>query len=509
MRTGTRGDFRQVKSRNVKSRIWTRLTAALLLAGSMSFAARGHAQNWPGPTWTEFSGTNQAAQPDELFGGVVGWNRPEPVGWDERAPGQVGHKTLDEIGKSILIWKKAGVTPLVALGYTETWAADKSAREWIDAENIKWTIAPNPDGTFTFCKYTLSGKDWALQSTWKNPGTELSKWPSANPTTWTDYVARTVKFLHAPPYNIQYFQIWNEACDNPTTGFWVGNMDDYMRKIHLPAAAIIHAAGAKVVYGGWPSVRTPAQMTSLFDKYHAWGAIDILDCHYYDPTAMAALRTDADQRGFKKLGVWQTEHGFMPDKTYVANFYPRVLSWSLTHQWNTPNKYKLFYFAEWAPDDPKAYGYGNCLRAGSTLNWHGKELKTLSDLFGKDVLSAYSGISSVPALPQTFNADTSMQGFAAGKKIVVAVHLKPSDYDQYSSLTLKFKIPKSQIISAQRVDLTGNSEALTPTGSAATSVSVSTQDASGSDARAWNEGDQKTPRTFYVVLTCRKAVRGG
>jgi hypothetical protein len=469
----------------------------------MSLAVGSHAQGWRGPTWSEFSGTNQATVPDPLFGSVVGWDRPAPVGWDEPSPGQWNKKPLEEFGKSILTWKKAGVTPLVILGYIESWAAYKGPREWVDVENNKWKITPNPDRTFTFSKYARSGSTWGLKSTWKDPGTDLSKWPPANEASWTAYVARTVKYLHAPPYNVQYFQIWNEACDNPTTGFWVGNMDDYIKKIHLPAAAIIHAAGAKVVYGGWPDVRTPAQMISVLDKYHAWKSIDELDCHYFNVWDMAAIRKAADERGYGKLGVWQTEHGFTPDKTYVANFYPRVLYWALNNRWTTPNKYKLFYFAEWSPDKPDAFGYGHCLWTGSTLCWHGQELRTLSNIFGKNVLSTYSGMSSVPALTKDFNADTSMQGFTAGKKIIVAVHLKKDDYDRYSSLNLQFKVRKRQVASAERVDLTGNATPLTVTGNATTSVSVSTKDVPRSNARVWNE-EGHLPRTFYVVLTCRQ-----
>jgi hypothetical protein len=112
-------------------------------------------------------------------------------------------------------------------------------------------------------------------------------------------------------------------------------------------------------------------------------------------------------------------------------------------------------------------------------------------------------MSSVPALTKDFNADTSMQGFTAGKKIIVAVHLKKDDYDRYSSLNLQFKVRKRQVASAERVDLTGNATPLTVTGNATTSVSVSTKDVPRSNARVWNE-EGHLPRTFYVVLTCRQ-----
>jgi hypothetical protein len=77
------------------------------------------------------------------------------------------------------------------------------------------------------------------------------KLPPEDVKDWEGFVERVVSFLSKPPYNLKYFQPWNEAEDQ-FTGFWYGGMDEFMETIHLPAARIIRKHGGKVVYGGYP-----------------------------------------------------------------------------------------------------------------------------------------------------------------------------------------------------------------------------------------------------------------
>jgi hypothetical protein len=91
---------------------------------------------------------------------------------------------------------------------------------------------------------------------------------------WKRYVDAVVRKYSAPPYNLRYFQIWNEAAGKLSGGlaqstFWHGPdadgnvktskpyehaMQDYVERVHLPAAKIIRSYNAYVVYGGWPDL---------------------------------------------------------------------------------------------------------------------------------------------------------------------------------------------------------------------------------------------------------------
>jgi hypothetical protein len=462
------------------------------------------AQSWTGPSFREFSGVNQDGTSDSLFTSALGWDRQD-VDWPdtESASGVWNSSYLGSVESEVSGWNSAGVSFLPILDYTPNWAADKSARSWTNG-NEKWSVAPNGDGTFTFDYYTLSGSTWTLNSTWQDPGTDLHTWPPANTSDWTAYITHVVNALHASPYNVNYFQIWNEASNH--SGFWTGSMADYMNKVHLPAASAIHAAGGKVVYGGWPDVQSINDLISLLDTYNAWGSLDAIDTHYFNVWDMSTLRQAADSRGYTNLGVWQTEVGFTTLPNYIANNYPRTLFWALNNNWSTPDKYKLMYFADWAPDDPAAYGYHCCLYSGSSLSSHGQILQNLSSLLGGGHLSAYPGVTSSLASVTQANATdvtaSALESFVAGQNIVVAVHLTASDYSGHSSITLTLPIAKSLVTSARRVDLSGTSVTLTGSltgGSTSTSLSVATHDASGSSANTWNTATS-SPRTFYVVF---------
>ena len=72
---------------------------------------------------------------------------------------------------------------------------------------------------------------------------------------------------------------WNEA--HPVSGFWEGDLDSYMTRVHLPAARIIRELGGKVVYGGWPCCGSLKELTTLLDKHDAWSTMDVVDVHYF------------------------------------------------------------------------------------------------------------------------------------------------------------------------------------------------------------------------------------
>jgi hypothetical protein len=206
------------------------------------------------------------------------------------------------------------------------------------------------------------------------------------------------------------------------------------------------------------------------------------------------------------MAIWQTEIGFESRNLgFVSNTYPRMLYWALEHRWTRPDKYRIFFFPQWAPDDPKAYGYRTGLYAGDHLSPHGRSLQTLAtDLRGAP-LRPYKGVVSEPALgSQLDEGMSSMEAFAIENRIVVAVHLNARTYALGRAITLRFPLDRRLIAKAERVDVAGirldQTSALAASGRG-TTMQVDVADGLGADARQWN--DSARTRTFFVVLTLR------
>jgi len=486
-----------------KNGLLTPLLTPLLTAAWFCMPCQVSAQIWPGPNFREFSGVCQSGADNALFQSEISWNRRE-VEWRALEPsrGVWNQARLDAIGEEVLALQAQGVSHLPILAYMTDWAADKSARQWtVGIES--WIMTPNDDGSMTEDYY----RNNSLVSS--RVLREFSKFPPVIVADWTNYVTRVVNFLHPAPYNVQYFNVWNEAYYRPN-GFWHGSLDDYMQRIHLPAAEVIHAAGAKVVYGGWPDIGSLQELISLLDRNNAWSTIDVLDFHYLGTNAFQTLRSAADLRGYSNMAIWQTEVGFDADKPWVARSYPRRLYWALGNNWEQ-DKYKVFYFANWSPNDPMAYGYNRCLYSGSALSHHGQCLTNLAALLGgSNPLSRFTGVTSVPELSPQIIIESALFAFQVSNTIVLTVHLSAPDYEGFPNISFNLPLPISEILKAERVDLTGTTLDLTcqlvANGDTTQLLGVPVKDAEGTSARDWNDGTTNA-RTFYVRVTRTAAPR--
>jgi hypothetical protein len=186
------------------------------------------------------------------------------------------------------------------------------------------------------------------------------------------------KRYSTPPFNLKYFQIWNEAAGplsggDPQATFWHGPnfhrdprraapyqqaMQDYVERIHLPAARIIRKYGAYIVYGGWPDqggldnyctwleYTSPVQRTRMID----W--VDYLDIHYLGTGDMETLYQRYVAKG-KARGIWQTEIGdrYMADPHYLPTFYFDLAVWALGRAWDDPDKYVAMIY-HWDGTEP-------------------------------------------------------------------------------------------------------------------------------------------------------------
>lgn len=406
----------------------------------------GHSFALDPVSFTNFSGVNESESDNVLFANAVSWNRMD-FDWAkyEPAPGKYNNQYLDDYGRLVLSLRAKGIQLLPMLGYNTTWSS-------ID-------------------------------------GHDKSPLASEHVADWMRMVDRVVKYLKAAPFNVRYFQIWNEA--HPLSGFWDGDLDTYMRRVHLPAAKVIRSNGAKVVYGGWPLVGNLTEYVSLLDRHNAWTTLDVLDIHYSADTEGFQMLYDAARvRGYSNIAIWQTEFGFESDGAFAADTYPRILYWALNHNWNDQNKYRLFWFPNSAPDDPDAYGYQTGLYNGSSLSPVGTSLRTMGSLFARSNLKPYSVTLS----------RGEGEGFLMDGQILVALHIKPT-----SATTVQITLPKplGRVGKIERVDLTGRRRDLTTNvRQTASNVIINAPIAEdrNSPAFSWNRNMEHSTPTFFVAI---------
>ena len=470
----------------------------------------------------DFSAVVQGDPTKPLWDHALSWNRLDlPWAWLEPEPGRWGEKPLVDFGQRALDHDKRNAMILPILDYNVVWAADRSDRTF-EHGKWRWRYKPRDDGKFDVIAF-----EQQTDGTWQKASQAVTEpnqaWPIAadHVDDWTQFIRRAVKFLRADPYNVEYFQIWNEA--HPTSGFYHGDLDTYMQRVHLPAAKVIHAEGGKVVYGGWPCCGTLQQYVDLLDRHDAWDSIDVLDVHYFPVAAWPFLYKAAQQRGHHDKFIWQTEIGFTTDPGFIPNTYPRILHWALQNEWNHPDRYKSFYFAQWSPNDPKAFGYRHCLYLGDELSPHGRSLQTLGNLLDGIGLRKYSPVVTDPTLTAEINEQlSSIEAFAVDQRIVIAIHLTANNVSalfvdwnktgdtihlRHGDPSITVTLPRldpDQVKQVQRCDLAGRRLDLTPAMKAASdgqglSIAVPVRDATDSPAREWNRQTSQ-PVTFFLLL---------
>lgn len=415
--------------------LWPAVITPLLLACAFTSGRAQEARQVSPAPYTQFRNFTGMCQGWGSFqlADTVGWDR-EDIGWDRLEPsqGKWNDAEMEKWGKRVLDLKSRGIEFLPVLCYNTPWAIDALPRIVSESEEARIVLQKNEAGEYIRSHYVKAHNgSWVRESVSKvKPN---NRWAIAadQVPAWENYVRRVVRFLSASPYNLKYFQIWNEA--HPASGFWqLGTMDDYMVRIHLPAAKIIHEAGGKVVYGGWPDKGPVPEYIAMLDRHKAWGTIDVHDLHYASIWACATIRQAARERGYASVPVWQTEIGFVRNTGTIPNIWPRFLAWGLRNDWSEPDKYKLFWFPAGTPNSPESYGYGYALLHGNSLAAHGQALQAISKVFAAGQVGLYEGkISSNPPLKSEEDYKTSsLEVFRVGKKkIVVAVHLSREKSD--------------------------------------------------------------------------------
>jgi hypothetical protein len=420
-----------------------------------------------------FAGENQGAL-DGLVAGIQ-WDRMD-VDWGKIVPakGQIDKAAVAEYVRQFTEAKAHGITILPVLGYTAGWAANRTGYSYdFHGQTFEYgPVTAEAGGKFTRQLVTKDSTGKVVSTT--TAQTDIGRTPPQNPSDWRDYVQLVVDTLK--PLGITYYQVWNEAY--PGSGFWEGGLDQYMKDIHLPAASVIHKAGAKVVYGGWICGAPLSEYIALLDKWNAWKSIDVYDMHYMPIGTMQTIYAAAQKRGVAHPAVWQTELGFTTEDKFIADIFPRVFHWGLSKGGSGLDQFKLIYFAEWSPNDPASFGYNRTLISGSDLSPKGKTLVTLANLLRGDSAKTYDSFTTSPGLKPELNESLSTaNGFLLDdKRVVLAVDLKRQnqadifeDQNTGDTIHLNFGNPTMSVTfsnvhnvkSLNRVDLFGNATPLT------------------------------------------------
>jgi hypothetical protein len=331
----------------------------------------------------------------------------------------------------------------------------------------------------------------AYNSPWNSLRDGDSRGAPKDVNVWKAYIDAVVKRYSAPPYNVKYFQIWNEAAGvleggSPQATFFHGPgdlnqpyanaMQDYATLIHIPAAQVIRSYGAYVVYGGWPDQGGINNYTKWLEyvspTYNSrildW--TDYLDTHYLNINDMDFFYKRYVGTG-KIRGVWQTEVGFsyMENHNYMAQKYFQLGDMALRSGWSNRDQFVMMVY-HWAGGE----GFMLMNQAG-VYHDSGTSLKTLTSVMnapialfnksirassGADVLALYNGNQIVfqIAAPQgvaTLDVDglTAPSGYSiAYKEAVFGTDLASSIASSSwtgSSLSIRLNVP------APRADMVG------------------------------------------------------
>lgn len=267
---------------------------------------------------------------------------------------------------------------------------------------------------------------------------------------WQNFVEQVVARYSAAPFNLRYFQVWNEPTRE--AGFWAGRTNrDFIDTIYLPAARIIRRHGCNVVLGGWPVSNSLQELNDLLTYHNAWQWTDIIDVHYRIDSAWQPLYDQWVKTG-KCRGIWQSEIGFRPEPDYLPNVYLRALNWALQSGWTDPNQYKVFWYATWGagPDAEKCLTKTDASKK-IVLTENGKHLSVINDVLGKGFLSSFTQFSTNPPLPPTLSqAAPTALGFRVGEGgVVITLLLDNAIRQNYPFLPIQVSLRRKP----QRVEL--------------------------------------------------------
>ena len=378
----------------------------------------------------EFLGTNQGTT-EEIEG--IKWSRLD-IGWawTESERGVYDPENIKDIGDQIMDLRSQGYEPLPVIAYSPMWAVEQNGYSFTHRlTGETYTYGPASEETGWEGTFTIQNKFGEITTSDEYVLTDKYQMRSDAVDDWKRFVGFIVDTFSQAPYNLEYFGIWNEAY--PSSGFYMGDIDQYFRDVHNPAAEVVHSKGKKVVFGGWPCCGPMSELIDLLDRNDSWKTIDIYDIHYHPLASMDYLWRAAKERGIETPCIWQTEMGFSSQPYYSSNIFARTLRWALDKGMyeKSDDVSKLMWFAAYSPDDPKAYGYNACMYAGSRLTANGEQIKNFAEMFYSNSIKKYDNFVTSPLLkPEIDEMSSSAEGFLLDdNKAIISMHLvKQNNY---------------------------------------------------------------------------------
>lgn len=247
--------------------------------------------------------------------------------------------------------------------------------------------------------------------------------PPYDYAAWSDFVTATVKRYRAAPYNIKYFQIWNE----PTlkAKFWLGDDVEFVTNIYIPAAKIVKKYNGKVVFGGWPQSNSLDEFDYMLDELGAIKYTDIIDFHYRDYKSYIKFYDKYIKTNMAE-GIWQSELGYSSKPQNLLSTYLGIMNWALNHNWKSPDMYKVFWYPAWGSREKNLYGLATTLKDRTeTLTENGKELTLLNQLYGAGTLVKKNIESNIE---DSSNANDYIFGVLVnGQYVVIATSISSND----------------------------------------------------------------------------------
>jgi hypothetical protein len=336
---------------------------------------------------------------------------------------------IDMWHKMGISWGRGSVGPGQPDAPTEPMRVDRTGNRY-DSDLPSVVVRNNQNGirSLLFLGYTPK---------WNASLSGDTKSAPANVDAWERYVDAVVRKYSGAPYGVRHFQIWNEAAGRlsgglPQATFWHGPnfnkdehqsgpyeraMQDYVERIHIPAARIIRRYGAYVVYGGWPDqggldnldkwldYRSPR----LNERMADW--VDYIDTHYLPVSELDPLYERYVRQGPAR-GVWQTEIGdrYMLDAHYLPRYFFEFAVWALDRNWDDPDKYLSMVY-HWDGYEPFRLTHRG--PPARTYNVSGQSLIVLN----QTIPGALAALSQ----PVRFGPDVTGAGLLSDKDVVIQV----------------------------------------------------------------------------------------
>ena len=348
----------------------------------------------PDPTFRDFNGANYLSSPeiDKQLG--IGWTR-QPFFWTTVEP-EKGKWIWEKMDQLVQDAHAQSVEVLPVLAYTAPWA-----------ESVR--------------------------------GQQFS--PPSHVEDWQDYVEHVVARYSQPPFNLRYFQIWNEPTHD--AGFFYGTDQQFIDVIYLPAAKIIRSHHCNVVFGGWGKGDGLPRFNGLLGYRDTVQSTDIVDVHYYGNTAWQSLY-DRWVKGGQCRGVWQTEIGYTADPDYLPGTYLWSLYWALRTGWSDPNEFKAFWYDMGATGPNGAKCLTTQDAAGKTvLTENGRRLAAMNSELGGGALKLFTQFTSTPSLaPGAVESRPMALGFQVGdSRMVIALLLDQATCRRFPSVAVHATLP--------------------------------------------------------------------